>query len=106
MTSQLQSWVILEWLRARTPADKKHRIKVQYDGIAVYGGRTADSSDTMMLKVQADGWWSLHTSRCVVWCDGSHRAIGDQHIERDRLCSNAIEALSCYYTADELQGIP
>ena len=105
MTSQLQSWVMLEWLRARTPADKSHRTKVQIDDATIYAGRTADSSDTMALRIEADGAWSLHTSRCVVWCDGTHRAGGDRHIERDRLCTDAIEALTCYYNDDELQGI-
>jgi hypothetical protein len=32
--------------------------------------------------------------------------VGDRHIERDRLCTDAIEALTCYYTHEELEGIP
>jgi hypothetical protein len=106
MTSQLQSWVMLEWLRARSPADTAYRSRVQIDDATIYACRTADDSDTMMLRVEAGGTWSLHTSRCVIWCDGAHRAVGDRHVERDRLCADALEALTCYYTDEELRGIP
>lgn len=105
MKSQLQHWVALEILRARSPADKSHRSRMKIGDATVYLCRTADNSDTMALRVEADGAWSLHTSRCVVWDDGTHRAIGDQHIERDHYCRDAIEALTCYYSDDELQGV-
>jgi hypothetical protein len=105
MTSQLQHWVMLEILRARSPADKSHRTRTKIGDATVYLCRTADNSDTMALRVEADGAWTLHTSRCVVWDDGRHRAIGDQHIERDHYCRDAIEALTCYYSDDELQGV-
>jgi len=104
MTS-LESWVLLEWLRSRSPADTDHRHRAQVDDAIVYLCRTADDSDTMALRVEADGAWTLHTSRCVIWDDGTHRAIGDRHIERDRLCGDAVEALTCYYSDDELQGV-
>ena len=105
MKSQLQHWVMLEWLRARSPADKGHRSRTKIGDATVYLCRTADDSDTMALRVEADGAWALYTSRCVVWDDGTHRAAGDRHIERDRLCGDAIEALTCYYSDDELQGV-
>ena len=101
MTS-LESWVLLEWLRSRSPADTDHRHRAQVDDAIVYLCRTADDSDTMALRVEADGAWTLHTSRCVIWDDGTHRAIGDRHIERDRLCGDAVEALTCYYDAHEI----
>ena len=105
MNSQLQSWVALEILRRRSPSDTDHRHRAQVGGATVYLCRTADASDTMALRVEADGAWTLHTSRCVVWDDGRHRAAGDRHIERDRLCGDAIEALTCYYSDEELQGV-
>ena len=105
MKSQLQHWVMLEWLRARSPADNSHRSRWKIGDATVYLCRTADGSDTMALRVEADGAWSLHTSRCVVWDDGTHRAAGDRHVECDRYCSDAIEALTCYYSDDELQGV-
>lgn len=106
MTSQLQQWVILEWMRHRSPANKAYRSRVQHEDATVYMCRTPDATDTMALRIEANGAWTLHTSRCVVWDDGTHRAIGDRHIERDRYCSDAIEALTCYYDASEMQGIP
>jgi hypothetical protein len=105
MKSQLQHWVMLEILRARSPADKGHRSRTKIGDATVYLCRTADDSDTMALRVEADGAWCLHTSRCVIWDDGTHRAIGDLHIERDHYCSDAIEALSCYYDASEIEGM-
>ena len=105
MKSQLQHWVMLEILRARSPADKGHRSRTKIGDAIVYRCRTADDSDTMALRVEADGAWCLHTSRCVIWDDGTHRAIGDRHIERDHYCSDAIEALSCYYDASEIEGM-
>ena len=105
MKSQLQHWVMLEILRARSPADKGHRSRTKIGDAIVYRCRTADDSDTMALRVEADGAWCLHTSRCVIWDDGTHRAIGDLHIERDHYCSDAIEALSCYYDASEIEGM-
>ena len=106
MTSQLQQWVILEWMRARSTSSKDHRKRVKIEDATVYLCRTPDATDTMALRIEANGAWALHTSRCVIWDDGTHRAIGDRHIERDRLCSDAIEALTCYYDASEMQGIP
>lgn len=105
MKSQLQNWVALEILRRRSPSDTDHRHRHEVGDATVYLCRTADDSDTMALRVEADGAWTLHTSRCVIWDDGTHRAVGDRHIERDRLCGDAIEALTCYYTDDELQGV-
>lgn len=105
MKSQLQHWVMLEWLRARSPADNSHRSRWKIGDATVYLCRTADDSDTMALRVEADGAWALYTSRCIVWDDGRHRAVGDQHIEQDRLCGDAIEALTCYYSDEELQGV-
>ena len=101
----LESWVILGWLRSRSPADTDHRSRTKVDDATVYRCRTADGSDTMALRVEADGAWSLHTSRCVIWDDGTLRAAGDRHVECDRLCGDAVEALSCYYSDDELQGV-
>jgi hypothetical protein len=105
MKSRLESWTILEWLRRRSPATDLHRHRSEIDGATVYLCRTADASDTMRLRVEADGAWTLHTSRCVVWDDGTHRAAGDRHIERDRLCGDAVEALTCYYDAREMRGM-
>ena len=96
---------MLEILRARSPADKGHRSRSKIGDATVYRCRTADDSDTMALRVEADGAWCLHTSRCVIWDDGTHRAIGVLHIERDHYCSDAIEALSCYYDASEIEGM-
>ena len=101
----LESGPILDWLRSRSPATPDHRRRVQLGDASVYLCRTADGTDTMCLRVEADGGWTLHTSRCVVWDDGTHRAVGDRHIERDRYCTDAIEALSCYYDAREMRGI-
>ena len=102
----LESWVILGWLRSRSPSDTDHRHRAQVDDATVYRCRTADGSDTMALRVEADGAWSLHTSRCVVWDDGTHRAAGDRHVECDRLCGDAVEALTCYYNDKDMKGIP
>jgi len=104
--SQLKDWVMLEWMRARSSADKAHRARYKIGTATVYLCRAADETDTMCLRVEADGAWTLHTSRCVVWDDGTHRAVGDRHIERDRYCTDAIEALTCYYDAHEMAGIP
>ena len=100
----LESGPILDWLRSRSPATASHRARYKIGTATVYLCRTADESDTMCLRVEASGAWTLHTSRCVVWDDGTHRAVGDRHIERDRYCTDAIEALACYYDASEMRG--
>lgn len=104
--TRLSPNTILEWLRRRSPATDLHRHRSEIDGATVYLCRTADASDTMRLRVNLGGSWALHTTRCVVWDDGTHRAIGDRQIESDRYCSDAIEALTCYYDTSEMQGIP
>lgn len=105
MRSQLQSWVILEWMRHRSLARNANRHRTEIGDATVYLCRTPDASDTMTLRVEPDGEWALHTSRCVIWCDGTHRAVGSVEIERDRLCGNAIEAIDCYYDARDMRGI-
>ncbi len=106
MTSHTEAWVLFDWLCHRSPADKAHRNRTQIAGVTVYLCRTADATDTMALLVEADGRWSLHTSRCVVLSDGSHRAIGDASVTQRPRSVSAIDALTHYYDASEMQGLP
>ena len=88
---------ILDWLRARSHQQDRHRAD------NIYRARSRDGKDTMALRVHADGEWSVLTNRCVVWSTGEHRAVGSVEVMR---ADSARAALANYYTTEELEGLP
>lgn len=88
---------ILDWLRARSNQQDRHRAD------NIYRARSRDGRDTMALRVYSDGEWSVLTSRCVLWSTGEHRAVGSTEVMR---ATSARAALLNYYTPEELEGLP
>lgn len=88
---------ILDWLRARSHQQDRHRAD------NIYRARSRDGKDTMALRVHSDGEWSILTTRCVVWSTGEHRAIGSCEVMH---ATSARAALANYYTPEELEGLP
>lgn len=89
---------LTKWLRARCPDSPDHRLRRGELRVC----RSADKKDTMMLRHGGDGW-ILTTSRCVVHSDGAHRKAGET---RYSLAGSIRDALSNYYTDEELKGYP
>ena len=87
---------ILDWLRARSHQQDRHRAD------NVYRARSKDGKDTMALVVHPDGEWSILTNRCVLWSTGEHRAVGSCEVMR---ATSARAALANYYTPEELEGL-
>jgi ABC-type Fe3+/spermidine/putrescine transport system ATPase subunit len=97
MTSFTPAPTMLDWLRARSHQQDRHRAD------NVYRARSKDGTDTMALVVHSDGEWSILTNRCVVYSTGEHRAVGTTDVMH---ATSARAALANYYTAADLEGLP
>ena len=88
---------ILDWLRARSHQQDRHRAD------NVYRARSKDGTDTITLVTYPDGEWTLLTSRCAVWSTNEHRPLNTIFAER---AESVRAALANYYTSADLEGLP